>query len=50
MWFVFPQLGWLGHSGIAQLFALSGVAEARAYLDPSVLGSRLRNAARSCSA
>jgi uncharacterized protein (DUF1810 family) len=42
MWFVFPQIAGLGHSGIAQLFALSGLAEARAYLAHPVLGSRLR--------
>ena len=42
MWFVFPQLAGLGRSGIAQLFALSGVAEARAYLAHPVLGARLR--------
>jgi uncharacterized protein (DUF1810 family) len=42
MWFVFPQVAGLGHSGIAQLFALSGVGEARAYLAHPVLGSRLR--------
>ncbi len=42
MWFVFPQVAGLGRSGIAQLFALSGVAEARAYLAHPVLGPRLR--------
>jgi uncharacterized protein (DUF1810 family) len=42
MWFVFPQIAGLGHSVTALLYALSGVAEARAYLDHPVLGPRLR--------
>ncbi len=42
MWFVFPQVAGLGRSGIAQLFALSGVGEASAYLAHPVLGARLR--------
>jgi uncharacterized protein (DUF1810 family) len=45
MWFVFPQLAGLGHSPTAQFFALSGRAEARAYLDHPVLGPRLRECA-----
>ena len=42
MWFVFPQVAGLGHSPVAQLFAVCGVAEARAYLAHPVLGARLR--------
>jgi uncharacterized protein (DUF1810 family) len=38
MWFIFPQLAGLGHSDMARRYALSGVAEAQAYL---VLGARL---------
>lgn len=38
MWFVFPQLAGLGRSRTAQRYALSGLAEARAYLDHPVLG------------
>lgn len=42
MWFVFPQLAGLGHSGMAQYYALASLDEARAYLDHPVLGARLR--------
>lgn len=42
MWFVFPQIRGLGHSGMAQRFAISSLAEAKAYLRHPVLGSRLR--------
>jgi len=42
MWFVFPQLAGLGHSAMARHYALSGLAEARAYLGHPVLGVRLR--------
>lgn len=41
MWFVFPQIQGLGHSATAQLYALRGVKDARAYLAHDVLGSRL---------
>jgi len=41
MWFIFPQLAGLGRSEMAQRFALSGVAEAQAYLQHEVLGARL---------
>jgi uncharacterized protein (DUF1810 family) len=42
MWFVFPQIRGLGHSPIAQKFAIASLAEARAYLDHPILGPRLR--------
>ena len=42
MWFIFPQISGLGHSATAQKFAISSVAEARAYLDHPLLGARLR--------
>ena len=42
MWFIFPQIEGLGRSPIAQRFAISGRAEAEAYLRHPVLGSRLR--------
>ncbi|MCW2681501.1 MAG: hypothetical protein JWM62_2902 [Frankiales bacterium] len=42
MWFVFPQVAGLGRSSTAQHYALSGVAEAQAYLAHPVLGPRLR--------
>ena len=41
MWFVFPQLRDLGHSPMAQRFAIASLAEARAYLLHPVLGPRL---------
>ena len=44
MWFIFPQIAGLGHSDIAQRFAISGKDEALAYLDHATLGLRLRQA------
>jgi uncharacterized protein (DUF1810 family) len=46
MWFVFPQITGLGSSPTAQLYALSGLPEADAYLAHPVLGPRLVEAAR----
>ncbi|HEY6376428.1 MAG TPA: DUF1810 domain-containing protein [Edaphobacter sp.] len=45
MWFVFPQIRGLGASPMAMRFAISGLEEARAYLEHSVLGARLRECA-----
>jgi uncharacterized protein (DUF1810 family) len=42
MWFIFPQLAGLGHSPMAQRFAIASRDEAVAYLDHGVLGPRLR--------
>ena len=42
MWFVFPQVAGLGRSAVARTYALSGLAEAQAYLAHPVLGPRLR--------
>ncbi|MBU6494778.1 MAG: DUF1810 domain-containing protein [Burkholderiales bacterium] len=42
MWFVFPQIGGLGRSFMAQRYAIESLAEARAYLEHPVLGERLR--------
>lgn len=42
MWYVFPQIAGLGHSTMAQRYAISGMDEARAYLAHPVLGPRLR--------
>jgi len=41
MWFIFPQLKGLGSSAMAQRFAISSLAEAKAYLAHAVLGPRL---------
>jgi uncharacterized protein (DUF1810 family) len=46
MWFVFPQLEGLGRSAMAQRYAISGPAEARAHLAHPVLGRRLLECAR----
>ena len=42
MWFVFPQLAGLGFSPMSQRYAISSLAEARAYLAHPLLGARLR--------
>jgi uncharacterized protein (DUF1810 family) len=42
MWFIFPQIAGLGSSDMARAFAISGRAEAAAYLQHEVLGPRLR--------
>ena len=42
MWYIFPQIGGLGSSLMAQKFAISSLAESAAYLDHPVLGPRLR--------
>jgi uncharacterized protein (DUF1810 family) len=41
MWFVFPQIAGLGFSAMSREFAISSLAEARAYLRHPVLGPRL---------
>lgn len=46
MWFVFPQLAGLGHSAMAQRYAIGSIEEARAYLAHPVLGKRLRECSR----
>jgi uncharacterized protein (DUF1810 family) len=42
MWFIFPQIKGLGTSATAQKFAIGCGDEAKAYLDHSLLGFRLR--------
>jgi uncharacterized protein (DUF1810 family) len=42
MWFVFPQVEGLGASAMAQRYAIRSLAEARAYLDHPLLGTRLK--------
>ena len=46
MWFVFPQLSGLGASEMARRYAISSLAEAKAYLAHPVLGDRLRECTR----
>jgi uncharacterized protein (DUF1810 family) len=42
MWFIFPQIQGLGSSPTAQKYAITGIDEAKAYLDHPLLGFRLR--------
>lgn len=42
MWFIFPQVRGLGCSFMAQRFSISGLKEARGYLEHPLLGARLR--------
>ena len=46
MWFIFPQIKGLGHSELARRYAISSLAEARAYLEHPILGNRLRECSR----
>ena len=46
MWFVFPQIAGLGHSPTSQVYAISSLDEARAYLKHPILGPRLTEGAR----
>jgi uncharacterized protein (DUF1810 family) len=50
MWFVLPQVAGLGRSEMARRYAVSGLAEARAYVRHPVLGSRLRECAEALDA
>lgn len=45
MWFVFPQVAGLGLSATSRRYAITSLAEARAYLEHPVLGPRLRECA-----
>lgn len=42
MWYIFPQLKGLGKTTTSQLYGISSIAEAKAYLAHPVLGVRLR--------
>ena len=46
MWYIFPQIKGLGHSAMAQKYAISSVAEATEYLNHPDLGKRLRECTR----
>jgi len=46
MWFIFPQLAGLGHSETSRFYAISGAAEATAYLNNPLLGARLLECTR----
>ena len=42
IWFIFPQIAGLGHSSMAQQFAIASIEEAKTYLQHPLLGPRLR--------
>jgi len=42
IWFIFPQIAGLGHSSMAQQFAIASLDEAKAYLQHPTLGPRLK--------
>ncbi len=42
MWYIFPQLKFLGHSYKSKFYGISGADEAFAYLENPILGQRLR--------
>ena len=46
MWFIFPQIAGLGHSTMAQRYAISSLREAEAYIKHPVLGTRLLECTR----
>jgi uncharacterized protein (DUF1810 family) len=46
MWFIFPQLTGLGHSAMAQRYAICDLDQAKRYLADPILGARLRQAVR----
>lgn len=41
MWYIFPQFTGLGFSAMSQRYAIRSAAEAQAYLNHPILGSRL---------
>lgn len=41
MWYVFPQIQGLGHSGMSQKYSIKSLLEAKAYLEHDILRSRL---------
>jgi uncharacterized protein (DUF1810 family) len=45
MWFIFPQIAGLGHSGMSKHYAVKSIEEAREYLAHPVLGPRLAECA-----
>ena len=46
MWFIFPQIAGLGYSPASRTYAITSLAEARAYLAHPVLGARLAECAQ----
>ena len=46
MWFIFPQLTGLGHSAMAQRYAIRDLDQAKRFLGDPTLGDRLRHDVR----
>lgn len=46
MWFIFPQAAGLGHSAMAQRYAIASLEEAIGYLAHPLLGARLAECTR----
>jgi len=46
MWFIFPQLAGLGHSAMAERYAVRDLDQAKRYLADPILGDRLRQDTR----
>jgi uncharacterized protein (DUF1810 family) len=46
MWFIFPQLAGLGHSSMAERYAIRDLDQAKRYLADPTLGERLRHDVR----
>ena len=46
MWFIFPQCAGLGQSEMSRRYAITSLAEARAYVSHPILGPRLQEAAK----
>jgi uncharacterized protein (DUF1810 family) len=46
IWFIFPQIAGLGHSPMAQRYAISSLKEAESYMRHPVLGPRLEDCVR----
>ena len=44
IWYIFPQMKGLGHSGYSNLYGINSLLEAKAYLEEPVLSARLREA------
>lgn len=46
MWYIFPQIAGLGMSEMSRLYAIKDAAEAAAYADHEILGTRLTEISR----
>lgn len=41
IWYVFPQLKWIGNSSMSQFYGIENIEEAKEYLAHPILGARL---------